>query len=437
MDYRVLGPVEAWAGDAKVPIGGPTSQAILATLALSAGRMVSADRLIAAAWGDDPPATVPAQLHNRIWHLRRSLSKHQDVIARRGEGYLLDIAPDRVDALVFERLAAQARSVTGPGQAARRANLLNQALMMWRGPALEGLPRTAVMTAEASRLDELRLGVMEERIEADLALGRLVEAIGELTVLVAEHPLRERLRGLLMIALYRSGRQADALATYQAGRKLLVEELGVEPGPELRSIESAVLASDPALGAEGSTRVLVSKESKLLAPAVPAGPGADDDPTRSPASRRRRALMFVAIGLALGLLIGIPVLIHGIRASGGSSGIGGTAGPHFSVVLYAAASPGATPTAFWTDDQRCGNADEYRLTYDLPAKGKGRAIAYRLSHADCAVKLFDGSGGSGYGEPLVADGRFHRLDVRISGRVSSVVAYSCCNGKLINDKPDG
>ena len=142
--------------------------------------------------------------------------------------------------------------------------------------------------------------------------------------------------------------------------------------------------------------------------------------------------MLIAVGLVLGFLLGIPVTIHWIRASG----TGGTTGPHFSVVLYTAA-PGARPIAFWTDDQRCGDAGEYRLTYDLPVKGKGKAIGYRLSHADCAVTLFDGSSGTGHGEPLVADGRFHRLGTRISGRVSSLTAYSCCNGKLINDKPDG
>jgi DNA-binding SARP family transcriptional activator len=404
-------------------------------LALSAGRTVPADRLIAAAWGDDPPATVPAQLHNRISQLRRALSGHQDAIVRRADGYLLDTSSDRVDALAFEQLAARARSAAGPDQAAQRADLLNRALAMWRGPALEGLPGTPVVAAEASRLDELRLGVMEERIEADLSLGRLVEVVGELTLLVAEHPLRERLRGLLMIALYRSGRQADALATYQAGRKLLIEELGVEPGPELRRIESAVLSCDPALDAEDATGAIAPALPQPVLSARDPKPGMDAMPGRSSAPRRRRGLVLVAIGLAMGLLLGIPVTIYGIRTFGAPSGAGGTAGPHFSVALYAAASPGAAPIAFWTDDQRCGNADEYRLTYDLPAEGKGRAVGYRLAHADCGVKLFDGSGGSGYGEPLVADGRFHPLDSHISGHVSSVVAYSCCNGKIINKKP--
>jgi DNA-binding SARP family transcriptional activator len=431
VDYRVLGPVEAWAGNVRVPIGGPTSQAIVAILALSAGRMVPADRLTAAAWGDHPPVTVSAQLHNRISHLRRSLSRHGDAIVRRSDGYVLDVDPGRVDALAFEQLAAQARMAAGPQEAARRADLLSRALTIWRGPALDGLPRTPVVAAKAARLEELRLGVTEERIEADLALGRLVDVIGELTVLVAEHPLRERLRGLLMIALYRSGRQADALAAYQAGRKLLIEELGVEPGPELSRIESAVLSCDPALDGTGVTRVLAPPASQPEPPVMPSGPAAYDAPAGSPPPRQRSRLALAMAGVTIGLILGTPLTLLGMRVFGGSAHGTASTGAHFSVILYAPASPGAAPSAFWTDEQRCGNADEYRLTYDLPTKGKGRAVGYRLMHADCAVKLFDGSGGSGHGEPLLADGKFHLLDAPVRGRVLSVVAYSCCNGNII------
>jgi DNA-binding SARP family transcriptional activator len=425
VEYRLLGPVEVWSGEEQVSVGGPTSRAILAVLALSAGRVVSVDRLTSAAWGDDLPATVSAQLHNRISGLRRSLSRHGDAIVRRADGYVLDVAVDRVDALVFERLAGRARSETGDAE--WRADLFGRALGMWRGPALEGLARTAVVVAEAARLDELRMGVVEQRIEVELAAGRHAEVVGELAALVAEYPLRERLRALLMVALYRSGRQAEAPATYQAGRRLLVEELGVEPGPELRRVESAVLSRDPELEAAP-----VVSSAAVDVPVDSGRDGARPSPESS-GRRRRWAVMWVGIGVVVGVVLGAPVSTLVWHAVAGRPQKKAAEGPHFSLTLFTRGSAG--PSAFWTDDQRCGTADEYRLTYDLPVGGKGRAVGYRLTHADCGVKLFDGSGGSGYGEPLLADGRFHALDPHISGHVSSVVAYSCCNGKIIKATP--
>ncbi|MGA4847115.1 AfsR/SARP family transcriptional regulator [Streptomyces sp. G5(2025)] len=251
MHFRLLGPVEAWREGRRLALGGPKPRALLAALLLEPGRVVSADALIDAIWGDRPPDTARSLIQSYVSALRRALSP--DVIETQPPGYLIHADADVVDRAAFERLTARGRQAAAAGDHAGAARLLSEALALWRGPALGGIGET--LRAMADQLEEARQAALEERIAADLAqAGRETELVAELTALVATHPTRERLRGQLMLALYRLGRQADALAVYAEGRDVLAEELGIDPGPGLRAMHEAILRGDEdLLPAAGST----------------------------------------------------------------------------------------------------------------------------------------------------------------------------------------
>jgi DNA-binding SARP family transcriptional activator/Tfp pilus assembly protein PilF len=239
MRFGILGPVTAWTADGTAQVGGPREHRLLAALLLSPNRRVTVDRLMSVLWADQPPATARDQVHNSVRLLRRNLDVD---LTWDGGGFVLAVVPDDLDASRFERWVRAAVELPD----AEAAALLRRALDLWRGAALSGLD-SRELGAEARRLDEQRLTCLERRIDLDLALGRDQELVAELRALVAEHPLRERLHALLMRALYRSGRQAEALTTYREARALLVEELGIEPGAELAELEQAILRSDPSL----------------------------------------------------------------------------------------------------------------------------------------------------------------------------------------------
>lgn len=254
MEFRILGPLEAFDGDRPVSLPRGRGRALLALLVLNAGKVVSSDRLIDDLWGEKAPATVQTVLHGLVFDLRKRLEPSR----RRGEtpavlraappGYILTVEPTCVDANGFRRLVAEARA---SGAAERAANL-RKALELWRGPALADFTYEPFAQQEIAALDELRLAAIEDRIDADLALGLASELVAEVETLVTDHPTRERLLGQLMLALYRSGRQAEALEAYRAARRALVEELGIEPGPRLRELEQAILRQDPALEPESA-----------------------------------------------------------------------------------------------------------------------------------------------------------------------------------------
>jgi predicted ATPase/DNA-binding SARP family transcriptional activator len=237
---RLLGPVSVLVEGEPVALGGQKRRELVGALALEAGEVVSRDRLIDALWGEDPPDTARNTLQVYVSQVRKLLP--DGLLETTANGYRLAVDPSAVDAFEFQRLATAGRSALTVGDAAGAAETLGAALELWHGSEPADLPQ-----AETIRLDELRLTAMEDRIDAELALGRHGQLVGELERLVAEQPLRERLRGQLMLALYRSGRQADALAVYQRARKTLVDELGIEPGESLRKLERAILAQDPAL----------------------------------------------------------------------------------------------------------------------------------------------------------------------------------------------
>ena len=249
MEFRILGPLEARLDDRLLPLRGQKQKALLAILLLNANQVVSSDRIVDELWPDEPPESGLNALQAGVSRLRKALGAAGDPhpIVTRAPGYVAQVDPGQLDLLRFERLAAQARSALEKGDPATAADRFRQALALWRGPALADLTYESFAEAAIVRLEELRVSALEQRIEADLALGRHAELVGELEALVGDNPLRERLRRQLMLALYRSGRQAEALQSYRAARQALVEQIGIEPGPGLRELESAILRQDKTL----------------------------------------------------------------------------------------------------------------------------------------------------------------------------------------------
>ncbi len=245
MEFRILGPFEAVHDGESLPLGGARQRALLAVLVLHRREVLSTDRLIDELWGERPPATAAKIVQGYVWHLRRALG--EGVIVTRGRGYVLAIGPGQVDVERFGALAGDGRSALAEKDAARARERLNAALSLWRGEPLSEFAYEPFAQSEIARLQEERLAAVEDRIDADLALGRAGELIGEIESMVREHPLRERLRGQLMLALYRSGRQAEALDAYQTARVQLAEELGLEPGPALKTLQKQILEQAPAL----------------------------------------------------------------------------------------------------------------------------------------------------------------------------------------------
>lgn len=247
VEFRILGPFGAYADGAPLSIGGGKQRALLCVLLLHAGESVSADQLIEALWGDDPPASALNSVHVYVSQLRKALGDER--LLTRAHGYALELGPDELDASRFERLLAQGRDSLAAEQPREAVATLSEALATWRGHALADFAYEEFAREETARLEALRLDATEERIEAELVLGRASAVVAELETLVRARPLRERLRGQLMVALYRCGRQAEALEIYRDGRRLLAEELGLDPGPELQKLERSILTQDPGLAA--------------------------------------------------------------------------------------------------------------------------------------------------------------------------------------------
>ena len=247
LQFRILGPLEVMERGAPLSLGGAKQRAVLAILLLHSGEAISRERLISELWAERPPATAAKTLQGYVFHLRRALG--DGLLHTRRAGYELELAPGQLDADEFERLAAEGRAALSYGDPAAAARCLRDALALWRGPPLEDFAYESFAQAEIARLEEARLAALEDRIDADLALGRQEQLVGELAALIREFPLRERLRAQLMLALYRSGRQVESLAVYRDARETLVRELGLEPGRSLQELEQAILRQDPQLGA--------------------------------------------------------------------------------------------------------------------------------------------------------------------------------------------
>jgi WD40 repeat protein/serine/threonine protein kinase len=248
MEFRILGPLEVTDGDGPRPLGGPKQRTVLAHLVLRANQAMDSDRLIGEVWADEPPPAARSTLRGYLSHLRKALGPYR--VEHRSGGYLLRAEPSAIDAVRFEALVDEGRAIR-TADPATAVQILERALGLWRGPALADLTDQASLQPEIARLEELRLAALEDRIEAELELARHRELVPELETLVAAHPFRERLWLHLMTALYRSDRQADALAAFQRARELLAEELGIDPSPELRRLHERVLRQDPSLDIAG------------------------------------------------------------------------------------------------------------------------------------------------------------------------------------------
>ena len=262
LEFRVLGPVEAFEDGKQLKLGGPRQRTVLAVLLLHAGQLVTTERLIDEVWAENPPDTAGNLVQGYVSHLRKVLGR--DAIATKDPGYTLRIGHEELDLHAFERLASDGVEQLERGDADNAATMLSEALALWRGPALADVAQEGALRAAASRLDELRLVAVERRVEADLASGRHADVVAELDGLVASHPLRERLRELQMLALYRCGRQADALAAYRVARESLVDELGIEPGFALQGLERAILQHDPALDEQISTTAPAARTTRTI-----------------------------------------------------------------------------------------------------------------------------------------------------------------------------
>lgn len=241
----MLGPLEALDEGRPVPLGGAKQRAVLAALLLNANRVVSTEQLVDALWGDSPPDTAATALQVYVSRLRKALPS--GTIATQAPGYVLHVAPEDLDLVRFQDLAEEGRRALARGDPRAASARLREALALWRGRPLGDLGEGAAARAEIVRLEELRFAALEDRIDADLALGLHAELVGEIEALVALHPLRERLRGQLLIALYRAGRQAEALEAYRAARSTLRDQLGIEPSGALQRLHTAILNQAPEL----------------------------------------------------------------------------------------------------------------------------------------------------------------------------------------------
>ena len=347
LEILLLGPVEARVDGHVVPLARQQLRALLALFALNANGVVSTDGAIDALWGDRPPATAPVALYGLVSSLRKQLGEAGAALATRPPGYMLELRAEQLDLARFEELAAAGRHSLADGDAEAASARLTEALSLWRGPPLQDLAFMPFAARETGRLVEFQLTALEDRIEADLARGRDGDLVPELEQLVGEHPLRERLRGQLMLALYRAGRQADALAAYRDARTTLVDELGLDPSDELQELERAILRHDPALA------------SSVKSPSAPL------------ALRRRRSRLLVLAGV-VGAATVAAVVLSTREAGGGSVSVVSDGVAVLDGGKVVAAGPvGSTPSdvAATSDGAWITNTDDHTVARVDPETG--------------------------------------------------------------------
>jgi predicted ATPase/DNA-binding SARP family transcriptional activator len=389
-EIRVLGPVTVVAGEPRA-VGGTGERALLALLALRAGTVVGADRLIEALWGERLPAHPANALQVRVSKLRRALrdvGADAGMVASRPPGYLLDVDPGEVDALAFERAVAAARRAAGDGRpdATQR---YRDALALWRGPALAEFAAELWATPEIRRLDELRLAALQERIGLDVDAGRHAEVIGELEALAAQHPLQERFHEHLMLALYRSGRQAEALAAYHRARALLDEQLGLEPSAGLQQLQAAILRHDPRLAAAAATPRRTSF----------AGPG----PTKHVVDRLRRTTNLPG---RLASIVGRDTERRELAALVAAERL---------VTVTGAGGTGKTTLALDVARQRADDTPDGAWLVDLAAVTQGADVTDAIAGA---LEL-------GRADPLPGESAHARLARQLAGRAPLIVLDNC------------
>jgi DNA-binding SARP family transcriptional activator len=400
LEFRVLGPLEVYRGTGALSLGGQKQRALLTLLLLHANEVVSSDRLIDGVWGESPPRTVGAALRVYMSKLRKLLeSDGSDVaIVTRSQGYMLGIEPEQLDLHRFERLVREGREALAVRSAEKAAARLGEALELWRGPPLADLAYASPTASTIGRLVELRLCALEDQIEAELALGHHFDLVPELEALVAEYPLRERLRAQLMVALYRTGRQSEALQAYRAARRLLAEELGIDPGPELQRLEKAILVHDRSLAPAPASLAAAARWPRRLAGAAAQAAG-----SHAPALRRSAHLLPALAGI-LAVAVAVPIIVLG---QGGRAGTVVATGNDVAVVepqtnkVVARVPVGSSPAliregdgSVWVADQ-----DDQTVTQIDPKRRRvvrTIGIGFRpddLAARDGAVWAFDKEGG--------------------------------------------
>ena len=316
IEFCVLGPLEARAGGGSLPLGGGKQRAVLALLLLRSGELVTIECLVEALWGDDPPASAAHTIEGYVSRLRRVLEPSGATVVRRGGGYVLQLGGGAVDAHEAERLASAAAVAVGKQRHDVAARLATQALPLWRGRVLGDVPLNGRSRAEAESLEELRLQLLETWADAELALGRQEQVAAELRPLVESHPYRERLVAQLMVALYRCGRQVEALEQYERLRRTLDVDLGLRPDPELRRLSAQIVQQDESLRASSAT----------------VRPGPMDRPTRP---RRHLPLAAAAVGLAAATAAAVAFV--------GGAANSPARGTPIRVALVVPQDPAATP----------------------------------------------------------------------------------------------
>jgi YVTN family beta-propeller protein len=349
VEFGILGPLEVCRSGYVVPLGGPRQRAVLALLLLEANRVVSMDRLAEDIWGGDPPEGWVTTLQTYVFHLRQALEPGRargvagHVLVTRGRGYLLRVDRAHLDAALFQDGLTVGRAALDAGRYGEAAGTLRETLDLWRGGVLADLADYAFTRPEAARLEELRLASLEARIDADLALGRHATLTAELEQLVAEHPLRERLHGQLMLALYRCGRQAEALAAYRRAHDLFADELGIDPGEPLRRLHASILTQDPSLDGDGGRAApAMGHRTPAGTPVTPAEP----QPARAlpiadhhePARSRRGVRRLLAIGTVLAIAVAAAI---GAVARPWAHGPAGLPGSTMGLIGPAGGRPGA------------------------------------------------------------------------------------------------
>jgi DNA-binding SARP family transcriptional activator len=319
MDFGILGPLEVRRDGVPIEVPGTRQRAVLAVLLLSANQVVSSERLLNDVWGEDLPSAGGTALRVRVSQLRRALGPEGDLIATRSPGYVINLEPDQLDVHRFERLLREGEQALARDDGAAAVRALEDALALWRGPALADFPYEAFAQGPIRRLEELRMSAREQLIGARLALGDHQRLLAELQELVSEHPLRERLWGHLMLALYRNGRQAEALEAYRRARKTLAEEVGLEPGPELRALEHSILNQAPGLG--DSTQEARSARVVMALPGSEEGVRTLAVVARSLARHIRAEVIVSAIVSDEQALAGMMERLKEVRGQAGDGGV--------------------------------------------------------------------------------------------------------------------
>ncbi|MFL6077877.1 MAG: BTAD domain-containing putative transcriptional regulator [Mycobacteriales bacterium] len=419
VEFRILGPLEARGPAGTIALGGPRQRAVLAVLLLAPDRVVSLDAVVDAIWGPNPPRTARRQVQNQVSALRLAFASRgaELPVSTRPAGYLLRLEPGELDAAAFAAEAEDARRHWHGGQPAETAEAATAALRRWRGPALAGVAGPGP-AGEAARLEEQRLDLLALRLDADLALGRHADIIGELTALVSSHPLRERLRGQLMTALYRAGRKVEALSCYDTGRHLVSEQFGLDPGPELTRLRQAILTDCPSLGGEPPATATVTGTVTAASPEPEVRPehGAAPAPAAAPVQLPPPLAGFVGrtaelTGLRAALDPGTradagPVVLVGKPGAGTTTlavRAAWEAAPHYpdgqlSIVLRDPAGAPVDPAAALADVLCCLGVP----AGELPAGLEARAGRYRgLLAGRRMLVLIDGAAGPDQVRPLL------------------------------------